>query len=84
MTILSDFRPVQSLLADENEKHSRSTNSTIFSKLILVNDQILAVTWNAVGDHGHIVLYQSGKSQVRSSEELTTRLLDEIKSEEPK
>lgn len=47
-----------------------------------LNNQILAVTWNALGDHGHIVIYQSGKSEVRTSEELVSQLLEEIKSDE--
>ncbi len=46
--------------------------------------EILAVTRAPVTDHRHIVIYQSGRSEVRSSEKLATQLLEEIKSEEPK
>lgn len=69
------------MINDESGRRYQVLRSEVNHQL---DDQILAVTWNAVGDHGHIVLYQSGRPEVRSSEELVNRLLDEIKSEETK
>jgi len=47
---------------------------------IQLSSEILALTLSPVTDQDHVVIYQSGKSEVRSAEELATQLLDEIKA----